>query len=656
MVISAAGAMPEAEGAERKILIVDDDDEFTEGLDLLLTVEGYAVQCASSIADAIDALDRFDADLILIDLHLGRESGIDLIDQLQERQPSINCVLMTAYADIEAVISTLRHGAQDFLTKPIHTDILLNVLDRCFEKRELEQAKTAAEEALSISEAHYRAVTDSAKDAIITIDKQGEIISWNVGAETIFGYTKDEVVGKSAKMLMPVESRADHSAGVKRVAAGGEHHLIGSTRELQGLRKSGDEFPLELSLANWVVDDEPFFSAIIRDITDRRATEEQLLQAQRMEAIGQLTGGVAHDFNNLLAIMIGNAQFLEDRAGEDEVSKEFIGEIKAAIDRGASLTGRLMAFSRKATLIPVAADVSDLIGSLHDMLRRTLGETVEIKIIITPELWPAMIDPHQFENALVNLAINARDAMPTGGTLTIETANVTLDKTYAEQHEEVTPGDYVSVAVSDTGTGMTPEVLEKVFEPFFTTKEVGQGSGLGLSMVYGFVKQSKGHITIYSEVDHGTTVKLYMPRSQEGGAKTVAEDDAVEPARGSERILVVEDDPRVRKGPVKILRDHGYEVVEAGNGEEAIDHLKSGQAFSLLFTDVVLPGGMNGVEIAKEAKRLQPSIKVLYTTGYAENAVVHNGQLEPGVTLVNKPFRREELLKKVRAMLDSEDT
>jgi CheY-like chemotaxis protein len=320
------------------------------------------------------------------------------------------------------------------------------------------------------------------------------------------------------------------------------------------------------------------------------------------------------------------------------------------------LTGRLLAFSRKTTLSPVTTGVSELIGGVHDMLQRTLGETVELKVEGPPDLWPATIDPHQFELALVNLAINAKDAMPRGGTMTIETANVTLDKTFAEQHEEVIPGDYVEVAVSDTGTGMPHEVLEKVFEPFFTTKEVGEGSGLGLSMVYGFAKQSKGQITVNSEVDHGTTIKLYMPRSQEEAGESDTKDDTQEYARGSERILVVEDDPNVRKGPVKILRDQGYEVVEAGNGEEAINHLKTGQSFDLLFTDVVLPGGMTGVEIAEEAKRRQPGIKVLYATGYAENAVVHNGHLDPGVILVNKPYRRAELLGKVRAVLDSEDT
>ena len=374
-----------------------------------------------------------------------------------------------------------------------------------------------------------------------------------------------------------------------------------------------------------------------------------------MEAVGQLTGGVAHDFNNLLAVMLGNAELLELRLGEAGDTQQHIEGIKGAIFRGSSLTQRLLAFSRQQLLSPVSADVSSLMDGLDDMLRRTLGEAIDLRIEAAPDLWPAMIDPHQFENALINLAVNARDASPEGGTLVIEATNVTLDKAYAESHEEVTQGDYVKVAVSDFGTGMPAPVLERAFEPFFTTKPVGQGSGLGLSMVYGFVKQSRGHITIYSEVDHGTTVKLYLPRSREAAVACDAEDKTPEFAPGSERILVVEDDPDVRAIPVAILRNQGYEVAEAADAGQAIDHLKAGPPFDLLFTDIVLPGGMNGVEIAAQAKRLQPEIKVIFTTGYAEHALAHNGILDPGMTLVTKPYRRAELLEAVRAALGDGD-
>ena len=391
---------------------------------------------------------------------------------------------------------------------------------------------------------------------------------------------------------------------------------------------------------------------IVVDVSEQRAVEEHLRRAQRMEAVGQLTGGVAHDFNNLLAVMIGNAEILEESLGDDEELNQNIQAIIRSVNRGSSLTSRLLAFSRQQTLAPSSANVTDLVGGLDDMIRRTLGETIDLKIVAAPNLWPAMIDAHQFENAVINMAINARDAMPNGGKLVINSSNVVLDANYSERQQEVTPGEYVELAVSDTGTGMSPEVLERVFEPFFTTKDVGEGSGLGLSMVYGFAKQSNGHVTIDSEIGHGTTAKLYMPRSQGPFTHEELVDEKLRQQQGFERILIVEDDPNVRDVPVTLLRDQGYEIVEAGNGEEAIAHLKNDQIFDLIFTDIGLPGGMNGVEVAEEAKRIQPDIKILFTTGYVENALAHEWQFDPAVMLVKKPYRKTELLEKVRAVLD----
>jgi PAS domain S-box-containing protein len=393
-----------------------------------------------------------------------------------------------------------------------------------------------------------------------------------------------------------------------------------------------------------------------QDITERKHLEEILNQSQKMEAIGQLTGGVAHDFNNLLGVMLGNTEMLGDMIGSDKNAKQNIDEVKKAIDRAASLTNRLLAFSRQQKLSPVATDITDLVTGLEDMLRRTLGETIDLRVVAGPGLWPATIDRHQFENALINLAINSRDAMPLGGSLTIETANISLDETYAAQNKEVSPGDYVKVAVSDTGTGMPPEILDKVFEPFFTTKEVGKGSGLGLSMVYGFARQSQGHITIYSEEGHGATIKLYMPRSPDSVSPKVPRQNKPVLSGGSEHILVIEDDEDLRIISTSILRKHGYQVTEAGNGEQAIIHLKGGQPFDLLFTDLILPGGMNGMEIAEKAKGIQPGIKILYTTGYAENSLDHQGRQGPDKTLVNKPYRRKDLLTKVRTVLDSKQS
>jgi len=396
-------------------------------------------------------------------------------------------------------------------------------------------------------------------------------------------------------------------------------------------------------------------TALVRsDITERKKLEQKLAHAQRMEAVGQLTGGVAHDFNNLLAVMVGNAEIIEHAVGDDDTLRKNARTIIQAVDRGASLTNRLLAFSRQQPLVPAASDIKGLIANLEDMLRRTLGETIEMKVDSGPDLWPATIDPHQFENALINLAINARDAMASGGELAISSSNVVLDEEYARRQDEVMPGDYVEVSVRDTGTGMPPETLKKAFEPFFTTKEVGEGSGLGLSMVYGFAKQTKGHASIESEPGRGTTVRLFLPRSYSDVSDAQTPDEKSDPERGSERILVVEDDPGVREVPVALLRNQGYEIVEATDGKEAIENLNGGEKFDLIFTDIVLPGGLNGVEIAAEAKKIQPDIKVLFTTGYAENDVVEQGQLDPELTLVSKPYRRTELLDKVRAVLDGD--
>lgn len=385
-----------------------------------------------------------------------------------------------------------------------------------------------------------------------------------------------------------------------------------------------------------------------------KTVEEQLHQAQRMEAIGQLTGGIAHDFNNLLSTMIGNAEALEILSGKQGHMNKHIEAIIEAIDRGSSLTDRLLSFSRQQTLSPVAVAIPDLINGLEDMLQRTLGETINLKHQVGSDIWLATIDQHQFENALINLTLNARDAMPSGGFLTIDTANVTVVEHDANQNEEVKPGDYVTVSVSDTGTGMPANVLEKVFEPFFTTKDFGEGSGLGLSMVYGFAKQSGGNVTISSDVDYGTSVKLYLPRSRGAARQTVVKLDTSDPASGSERILIIEDDPSVRKTSEFILRNQGYDIVSAENRNEAIKLFKQHKSFDLLFTDLVLPGGRNGVEVAEEILLLQPDIKVLFTTGYAKNAVFRNEDLKHSETLLNKPYRRKELLEKVRAKLDEE--
>ena len=396
------------------------------------------------------------------------------------------------------------------------------------------------------------------------------------------------------------------------------------------------------------------FVLTVSDITERVRAEATARDSQRLQAMGQLTGGIAHDFNNLLTVVLGNLEFAQSRLGSDH---PIIPRIERAIwgaKRGAALTHQLLAFARKQPLAPTAFDVSAMLPDMTNLLRRTLGEHIDVRVVDMAGLWHAVADPAQVESAVLNLALNARDAMPDGGRLTIEVANKVLDEEYARQHIEVTPGDYVMLAVSDTGTGMAPDVLARVFEPFFTTKEPGRGTGLGLAMVYGFAKQSGGHVKIYSELGEGTTVRLYLPRAI-GSLLPAAQRPAIpmELPRGSATVLIVEDEPAVREVAATILRDLDYRVLEAGAGPEALRVFgESGAKIDLLLVDVVLAGPMKGNEVAARITEIRPSVRVLFMSGYTENAIVHHGRLDDGVHLIGKPFHRDQLARKVAEVLN----
>ncbi len=398
-------------------------------------------------------------------------------------------------------------------------------------------------------------------------------------------------------------------------------------------------------------------AALQAEVAEHAASQAQIRQMQKMESLGQLTGGIAHDFNNMLAIVIGSLDMARRRLTGSEHPKvlENITNASEGARRAAELTARLLAFSRRQALEPQAVDVNKLVTNTSEMLRRTLGEQVDVETVLSGGLWHAFADPGQFENAIVNLAVNARDAMEQGGKLTIETANADLDDRYARSHEEVKAGQYVLVSITDTGSGMPDDVIERAFDPFFTTKEVGKGTGLGLSQVFGYVKQSGGHVKIYSELGHGTTVKLYLPRhlgeSKEAG-RAIAQ--SLPPGSREQVILVVEDDAEVRRMTLAALDELGYHVHEAANAKEALAHLQNGTRIDLLFTDIVMPE-VNGRQLADEARKLRPQLRVLFTTGYTRNAVVHNGVLDPGVVLLTKPFTLEQLALKVRDILDAPD-
>ncbi|HET8715814.1 MAG TPA: PAS domain S-box protein [Holophagaceae bacterium] len=490
---------------------------------------------------------------------------------------------------------------------------------------------------------------DEAREAILVRDLDQRIQYWNKGAERLYGWTAEEALGRPVEELFYEDPAAFRAATRETLARGGW------SGELAQRAKDGRLITVE---GHWtLVRDEQgqprSILAINTDITRRLELEGQLRQSQRLEVIGQLTGGVAHDFNNLLTVILGNADLLAQGLKDQPRLQRLADMTRSAAQSGAELTRRLLAFARRQALQPRSLDVNGFLAGLDGMLRRTLGEDIEIEYVRGAGLWPALVDPAQLESAILNLCVNARDAMKAGGKLTLETANVHIDRVYADQHPDVAPGQYVLVAVSDTGIGIPPEHLAKVFEPFFTTKEVGKGTGLGLSMVYGFVKQSKGHVKVYSEQGLGTTVRLYLPRADQAADAPAPAASPTAELRGTESILLVEDNDLVRQVAEQQLVSLGYRVLTAPNGPAALDVLESDAKVDLLFTDVVMPGGMSGAQLAKAAQALCPGLKVLYTSGYTENSIVHHGRLDKGVHLLNKPYRQIDLARMVREVLDA---
>jgi two-component system, chemotaxis family, CheB/CheR fusion protein len=511
--------------------------------------------------------------------------------------------------------------------------------------------RSATERELREGESRYRAIFETAVDAIIVADQHGTIREFNKAAERMTGYSLAEVAGQNMRVLLPPDMRQEHERYTAR--------YLWTVRELEVCRKDGIVFPAHLSIAEWWAGGHRHFTGILRDLTtqkqeqlERTKLEAQLHQAQKMEAIGNLTGGMAHDFNNLLSVVIGNIDLLRDLRKGDSDLNELTREALDAAFRGADLTRRLLAFARQQPLRPQRVDVNALVSGITRLLSRTLGEDVEITLDLFPELWPVVVDPAQLEASLTNLATNARDAMPDGGSLMVVTDNRYLDADYAAQQTEVVPGGYVMIEVSDTGIGMSQEVMARIFEPFFTTKSRDKGTGLGLSMVFGFIKQSGGHISVYSEPGIGTTFRLFLPRMI-GEASTVEESSVVPLVHGrGETVLVVEDNTALRCVVVRQLGELGYRVLAAENATAGLRLLEQ-QSVDLLLTDIVMPGGINGRELAQRARQRWPGIKVVFTSGFSEAWLSgHAGRLPSRAPLLSKPYRKEELASAAREALD----
>ena len=513
--------------------------------------------------------------------------------------------------------------------------------------------KLEAEEKLLAAKEQYQSLYNKTPVMLHSIDSEGRLLSVSDFWLEKLGYARGDVIGRKSVEFLTSESRR---YAIESVLPAFMQSGVCKDVEYQIVTRDGR--PLDILLSA-VAERDPCGTvkrsmAVLIDVTERKAVERQLVQAQKMQAVGQLTGGLAHDFNNLLGVILGNLELLEPALEYNPEASQRAKAAIGAVEKGAELTRRLLAFARRQKLETVSVDANALLSGMVDLLQRTLGEVIELHTSLRAGLPTVRTDPSQLESAILNLAVNARDAMPDGGRLIIETDTAHLDDDYAAQHPEVTAGDYVVLSVTDTGTGVPPEHIDSVFEPFFTTKEVGKGSGLGLSMVYGFIKQSAGHVRLHSQVGKGTTVQMYLPVDIDDVRHPAAADAAEADIGGRETILVTEDNEMVREVTVALLQGLGYTVVQADSGPKALEVLRERDDIDLLFTDIVMPGGLDGTELANRARVIRPALKIVYTTGYAEAAVLHAGNVGAATNLVSKPYDRSELDRKIRLCLDGD--
>jgi PAS domain S-box-containing protein len=655
-------AAPHASG---RILLADDNADMRGYVRRLLLAQGYEVEAVADGEAALAAARRDPPDLVLSDVMMPGLDGFGLLQALRG-DPQLRdrpIILLSARAGEEARVEGVDAGADDYLTKPFSARELIARVGANIAmariRREAIRSLRELNESLEERVAEQRRERDSiwrlSRELMVVARTDTTGLALNPAWSTALGWDEAELLGFRLLELVHPQDREltmQQLAGLARDSGGVSfqnrlRHRDGTYRWIDWTAVAG----------------EGVIYGVGRDVTEARMLEERLRQAQKMETIGQLTGGVAHDFNNLLTVVIGNLETVQ-RNVDGLLVGAAGSRIRGAADnamrgaqRAASLTRRLLAFARRQPLDPKPLNVNRLVAGMSELIARTLGEHIEVETVLGGGLWWTLADPNELENAILNLAVNARDAMPDGGKLTIETANAHLDDRYARGHAEILPGQYVNISVSDTGAGMSADTIARAFEPFFTTKDAGHGTGLGLSQVYGFVKQSGGHVKLYSEPGQGTTVRVYLPRHLNGEQEVEAApvEDTLPLGEAAELVLLVEDDPDVRAYSAELVRELGYRVLEASSGAAALQILERNPAVRLLFTDVGLPGGMNGRQLADAAQGLRPGLPVLFTTGYARNAIVHSGRLDPGVQLITKPFDRQALATRLREVLDSGD-
>jgi PAS domain S-box-containing protein len=637
-----------------RILYIEDDRALRALLKRSLSRHDYSVDVAEDGGSGIETFLANQHDLVILDYLLPDMTGIEIAKVIQKHNPAIPILMVTGAGSEEVAVEALTHGISDYVVKgdeTVYLEKIPRAVSYLLENAKLKKEHALAERRLQESEARYRTLLESMPVSMLELDVQGKIISANT--EGLNFLNLDDGSAPCGLDLLAVVD-AEHQEQVSDcliLAKNGEP----SSFEFNSLRGE--------TTFNYAGNFQPIFHysgdvekliCTFQDISRTRNLENQLHQSQKMEAIGQLTGGIAHDFNNLLAIIQSNIDVLELKVGEDEFCMERLQAIEKTVDRGSAMTTRLLAYSRKQTLVSEPTALNGLVLGLEDMLSRSLTQSIDLQLSLGEGNCLALFDPNQFENALLNLSLNARDSMPEGGKLIISTLELAIDDAFIKKNPGAKKGSYVRVSVIDEGTGMTTETLAQVFEPFFTTKDVDQGTGLGLSMVYGFAKQSDGYIEIDSVIDSGTRVSLYLPVF--GGNREVLKKEIIKstPVIGSGWILAVEDNPDLREVVIASLKESGYQVVAAEDADQAHKILSGDQQFDLLFTDVVMPGGLSGVDLAEKARLVQPHIRVLFTSGYTESSVAARGKLESGVTLIQKPYKRQELLRMVDKVLSSQ--
>jgi PAS domain S-box-containing protein len=643
-----------------RVLVVDDVRDHAQLVaEFIALTDGWSdahVEIAASYEEALAAFDRHRFDLAFFDYWLGAKDGLSLLREIRQRGIETPVVVLTSRGAEEVAVESMKAGAADYLSKAqLSAEALGRAIRHALALSAEERQRRQAEAAVRRSEERFRALVEHSSDALILLDSQGRVTYVSASSQRHLGWTAADMLGRSIFDFLHSDDR--ELAGA-RLADAGQWPGATITQELRFQHADGTWHHMECVGVNRL--NEPSVGAIVinaRDVTERRRLEDQLRQAQKMEAVGRLAGGVAHDFNNLLTAILGYCNLMLDEIPAEDPLRQDLEEIRQAGDRAAALTRQLLAFSRRQMLQPQIIDLNTLVRQMEKMLRRLIGEDIELVTPLGPDLTQVKVDPASIEQVLVNLAVNARDAMPLGGRLTIETAMVDLDDAYAETHVTVIPGRYVMLAVSDTGQGMDAATRARIFEPFFTTKEQGKGIGLGLATVYGIVKQSGGYIWVYSEPGHGTVFKVYLPPSDVAASalRPVEPASESEKHRGWETVLLVEDEDAVRALAREVLRRQGYVVLEARHGLDALRVAERHQdPIHLLVTDVVMPH-MSGRDLARRLADARPNMKLLFISGYTDHAVVHR-DLTPGSAFLQKPFTPENFAQKVRSVLDEKST